>query len=89
MPQQMARTLWDLGYRWTRATLELVRCDDSNSREVKVWQDLDHAPHFPVLSDALTQLNIDGWEILSVQVATYDISASDGPDVAAFNCAVH
>jgi uncharacterized protein Usg len=89
MPHQTPRTLWDIGYRWTRASLEMARTADTSVRDVMTWQDLDHAPHFPVLSDRLAQLHADGWDILSVQVETYDISASDGPDVAMFNCALH
>jgi uncharacterized protein Usg len=88
-PRTPPRTLWDMGYRWTRASLEMARTADASERQVMTWQDLDHAPHFPVLSDRLVQLHADGWDILSVQVETYDISASDGPDVAMFNCAVH
>ncbi len=89
MPMHPPRTLWDKGYRWTRANIDLVRTTDADVRAVKTWQDLDLAPHFPVLSDMLAQLHQEGWDIQAVQVATYDISASDGPDVAAFNCAVH
>ncbi len=78
-------TMWDMGYRWTQADIELGRkvygtCAAGNERRCISWSDLDLAPEFPVLSDALEKMAEDKeWEIVSVQVASYDISAAHGP----------
>jgi uncharacterized protein Usg len=83
-------TLWDLGYRWTQAEIELGRCGALTERRCIIWSDLDLAPEFPVLSDALEKIAHDReWEIISVQVASYDISARHGPSAGILHHNVH
>jgi uncharacterized protein Usg len=83
-------TMWDMGYRWTQADIELGRGGVPGERRCISWSDLDLAPEFPVLSDALEKMAQDPeWEILSVQVASYDISATHGPSVKSLLSAVH
>jgi uncharacterized protein Usg len=83
-------TLWDLGYRWTQAEIELGRCGAPHERRTLTWSDLDLAPEFPVLSDALEKIAQESdWEIISVQVASYDIPARHGPSAAILHHNVH
>lgn len=45
--------LWDAGYRLCRAQIIYRNPDDPELLETYVWQELDHAPDFPVLKSFL------------------------------------
>lgn len=65
--------LWDRGYRWTFAEIEISDQDHAANRTV-VWQDVDHAPDFPVLSSFLEQWRQENRcaTLCSVKVSTFD-----------------
>lgn len=41
--------LWDAGYRLCKAQIIYRNPDDPEHLETYVWQEVDHAPDFPVL----------------------------------------
>ncbi len=86
----VAGTVWDLGYRWTHADIELSNVRQPHLRRSISWADMDIAPEFPVLDHALVQLCTDPeWQIVSVQVASYDMPASHGPVAQLLNHSVN
>jgi uncharacterized protein Usg len=84
-------SLWDKGYRLTLAEIEVESAGPGGERQTLYWQDLDHAPDFPVLSCYLedwraTHLTAS---ITSVRVATYDAITPEQLSRARFSLSVH
>lgn len=46
-------TLWDLGYRMTYAEIAIETPSTPGQVQMLHWQDLDHAPDYPVLTTFL------------------------------------
>ncbi len=70
----MSRNLWIEGYRLTTAEITYRMPDHPGLLQTYVWQDLDLAPQFPVLSRFLTfwEREIEG-ELHSVTVGTTEL----------------
>ncbi|MCH8862780.1 MAG: Usg family protein [Proteobacteria bacterium] len=70
----MGRNLWIEGYRLTTAEITYRLPDHPGLLQTYVWQDLDLAPQFPVLSRFLTfwEKEIEG-ELHSVTVGTTEL----------------
>lgn len=70
----MGRNLWIEGYRLTTAEITYRLPDHPGLLQTYVWQDLDLAPQFPVLSRFLTfwEREIEG-ELHSVTVGTTEL----------------
>ncbi len=70
----MSRNLWIEGYRLTTAEITYRLPDHPGLLQTYVWQDLDLAPQFPVLSRFLTfwEKEIDG-ELHSVTVGSTEL----------------
>lgn len=70
----MSRNLWIEGYRLTTAEITYRLPDHPGLLQTYVWQDLDLAPQFPVLSRFLTfwEKEIEG-ELHSVTVGTTEL----------------
>jgi uncharacterized protein Usg len=88
---KLANSLWDKGYRLTLAEIEVEDMTLGNERRTLFWQDLDHAPDFPVLCSYLedwrcTHLNS---KVCSVRVATYDAITPEQLSLARFSLSVH
>ncbi len=50
---QKSKSLWDLGYRMTSAEIEIENPLIPGLSCTFLWQDIDQAPHFPVLRSYL------------------------------------
>lgn len=70
----MSRNLWIEGYRLTTAEIIYRMPDHPGLLQTYVWQDLDLAPQYPVLSRFLTfwEREIEG-ELHSVTVGSTDL----------------
>lgn len=70
----MSRNLWIEGYRLTTAEITYRMPDHPGLLQTYVWQDLDLAPQYPVLSRFLTfwEKEIEG-ELHSVTVGSTDL----------------
>jgi uncharacterized protein Usg len=70
----MSRNLWIEGYRLTTAEITYRMPDHPGLLQTYVWQDLDLAPQYPVLSRFLTfwEREIEG-ELHSVTVGSTDL----------------
>lgn len=70
----MSRNLWIEGYRLTTAEITYRLPDHPGLLQTYVWQDLDLAPQFPVLSRFLTfwEKEIEG-ELHSVTVGSTEL----------------
>lgn len=76
---KLTPSLWEKGYRLTLAEIEVSDSDCPDQRTL-YWQDIDHAPDFPVLTSFLEQWRAENGKstLCSVKVATYDgISPAD------------
>ena len=70
----MSRNLWIEGYRLTTAEITYRMPDHPGLLQTYVWQDLDLAPQYPVLSRFLTfwEREIEG-ELHSVTVGSTEL----------------
>lgn len=70
----MSRNLWIEGYRLTTAEITYRMPDHPDLLQTYVWQDLDLAPQYPVLSRFLTfwEREIEG-ELHSVTVGSTEL----------------
>ena len=70
----MSRNLWIEGYRLTTAEITYRMPDHPHLLQTYVWQDLDLAPEYPVLSRFLTfwEREIEG-ELHSVTVGSTEL----------------
>lgn len=70
----MSRNLWIEGYRLTTAEITYRMPDHPDLLQTYVWQDLDLAPQYPVLSRFLTfwEREIEG-ELHSVTVGSTEM----------------
>jgi uncharacterized protein Usg len=86
-----ANSLWDKGYRLTLAEIEVEDTTLGRERRTLFWQDLDHAPDFPVLSSYLKDWRATHFEsvVHSVRVATYDAITPEQLALARFSLSVH
>jgi uncharacterized protein Usg len=84
-------SLWDKGYRLTLAEIEVESAGSGAERQTLYWQDLDHAPDFPVLSSYLEDWRATHIKasICSVRVATYDAITPEHLSRARFSLSVH
>ncbi len=86
-----ATSLWDKGYRLTLAEIEVESSSQDGARKTLYWQDLDHAPDFPVLCSYLEDWRATHLKasICSVRVATYDAITPEQLAQARFSLSVH
>jgi uncharacterized protein Usg len=86
-----AASLWDKGYRLTLAEIEVESTSPDGERKTLYWQDLDHAPDFPVLCSYLEdwRASHQKTKICSVRVATYDAITPEQLSQARFSLSVH
>jgi uncharacterized protein Usg len=79
-----------MGYRLTLAEIEISDVDLSGQRTI-YWQDIDHAPDFPVLSSFLEQWRAENRKstLCSVKVATYDGVLPEDLSRAQISLSVH
>jgi uncharacterized protein Usg len=84
-------SLWEKGYRLTLAEIEVEDMASGGERRTLYWQDLDHAPDFPVLSSYLNDWRATHLKtnVCSVRVATYDAITPEQLSLARFSLAVH
>lgn len=88
---KISDTLWDKGYRFTLAEIEVEDMTVGAERRTLFWQDLDHAPDFPVLSSYLEDWRAShlNSKVCSVRVATYDAITPEQLGHACFSLSVH
>ncbi len=88
---KIATSLWDKGYRLTLAEIEVEDMTRGSERRTLFWQDLDHAPDFPVLSSYLEDWRATHAQtkVCSVRVATYDAITPEQLSLARFSLSVH
>jgi uncharacterized protein Usg len=86
-----ANSLWEKGYRLTLAEIEVEDMALGGERRTLYWQDLDHAPDFPVLCSYLEDWRAGHVQsnVHSVRVATYDAMTPEQLSQARFSLSVH
>ena len=88
--EKLTSSLWEKGYRLTLAEIEVADSGVADPRTL-YWQDIDHAPDFPVLSSFLEQWRAENGKstLCSVKVATYDGISPDDLNRAQISLLVH
>lgn len=90
MPQYGRNSLWEQGYRLTYAEIEVVSCAEPDRVRVLLWEDLDQAPHFPVLTSFIeTWREQNHARLTSLKVTTLDAITPDMLALRARSLAVH
>jgi len=74
-----SHNLWALGYRLTYAEIEVENESNPGTMKTILWQELDRAPDYPVLSSYLTQWQSSNEaKLSSVRVMTlHDVTQDD------------
>jgi uncharacterized protein Usg len=90
MPLQPASDLWSLGYRLTFAEIEVVSTSDPGHVRTLLWEDLDRAPSFPVLTSFIESWRAESdLTLTSLKVTTLDGVTPDQLALRAHSLAMH
>jgi uncharacterized protein Usg len=89
-PSENFPTLWDRGYRFCFAEIEIEDPNVQGSFRLLLWQDADLAPEFPNLVAFLNDWRTrNPGTIHSVKVATFDLIHPEMVEAMGGSIAVH